>query len=160
MHAITDSFRGSCVVDLDETTAVWDFVENGHLKFKSTFFATQPNPIFVVITTNDIGPYDVEANELRLLPAGNCWRKSSSLLFLLFSFPLSIFLIIIFCNRTVCFIQNIFASFVASVNQEILNKLIIFIPGMMWGTMMPLSCVYKKNSYIRGYLYELTQRKE
>ena len=36
------------------------------LNFKCTFCITQPNPIFVLITTNDIVQYDV-ATELRML---------------------------------------------------------------------------------------------
>ena len=36
------------------------------LNFKSTFCRTQPNPILVLITTNDIVQYDV-AKELRML---------------------------------------------------------------------------------------------
>ena len=42
------------------------FTERNTLNFKSTFYQTQPKPIFVLITTNDIALCDV-ATEVRVL---------------------------------------------------------------------------------------------
>ena len=51
------------------------------LNFKWTFCRTQPNPIFVLITTNDIVQYDV-ATELRMPHMYSCWLKCLSARFL------------------------------------------------------------------------------
>ena len=53
-------------MDSKEPAAV--LKEHNSLKFKSTFFTTQPKPIFVVIITNDIALSDV-AMEVRVLHA-------------------------------------------------------------------------------------------